>query len=177
MEKIRILSCDYDVIEVDHLSRSEHLMGQVDYVEQVIKLERDLKDDRKAEVLLHEVLHCVFFSLGDNDLEEAFLSRLSAALAQVLRDNPDFTGLFLRLRKLGDSLSPVQQRNYHWFKKNLNDLCLNHGGDYLIIYKESVRGVYPTHDEAFEAAIRFAKPGEFLIQHCIAEGEETVFIL
>ena len=66
--------------------------------------------------------------------------------------------------------------NYRWFKLNLPDLLMKHRGEYLIVYEESIRGAYPTFDETLDAALEIAKPGEFLVQHCVTEEESTQVI-
>ena len=91
MEKLKILGCDYELSEVDRVARDEFKFGEVDHVEQTILISRNLKLQRKAETIIHEVLHCLLFAMGESDLHdnEAFVNMLSAALTQVLRDNPE----------------------------------------------------------------------------------------
>ena len=73
-------------------------------------------------------------------------------------------------------MNSVDEHNYQWFKKNLPDLINEYGGKYLIIHEESMRGVYPTFNDALDAALKIAKPGEFLVQHCVTE-EESIFVV
>ena len=96
MEKIKIFGCDYEVHEVDQVTRDEFKFGEIDHVEQIIKISNGQKDDRKAVTLLHEIVHGILFSLGEGELHENenFVSSFSASLAQVLRDNPDFVARF-----------------------------------------------------------------------------------
>jgi hypothetical protein len=90
MEKLKILGCDYEMTEVDQVARNEFKFGEVDHVEQIIRISRSLKPHRKAETIVHEVLHCLLFEMGEVELHdnEAFINMLSAMLIQVLRDNP-----------------------------------------------------------------------------------------
>ena len=95
LESIRILGCDYDVAETDRISRDGYTYGEVDHVEQVIKISKELKPQRKAETLLHEVIHTIFFELRENDLHdnERVVNSLAATLLQVFRDNPALLAL------------------------------------------------------------------------------------
>ena len=97
MDKIKILGCSYEVQETNQVCRDEFKFGEIDHVEQTIKISSGLKDDRKAATLLHEIVHGILFSLGEGELHdnEDFVTGFSASLAQVLQDNPDFTSIFV----------------------------------------------------------------------------------
>lgn len=73
-------------------------------------------------------------------------------------------------------MSSVGERNYLWFKKNLSEVIKKYKGQYLIIHEESLCGAFSTFDEALESALKFAKPGDFLVQHCVDEKESTQVI-
>jgi hypothetical protein len=51
-----------------------------------------------------------------------------------------------------------------------------HKDKYLIIVEESMRGAFNTFEEALPRALDLAKPGEFLIQRCVSEAENTQVI-
>jgi hypothetical protein len=70
-------------------------------------------------------------------------------------------------------MSSVDEKNYEWFEANLSDLMREHRDKYLIIYEESLRGVFSDIEDAITEALTFAKPGEFLIQRCVPEDEST----
>lgn len=99
MDTIKVLGCDYDLLEVDLVSRDGFVFGEVDHVDQIIKIDAGLKPQRKAETIMHEVLHCLFHALGENEAhdDERLVRALSCGLVQVLRDNPELTSLFLGL--------------------------------------------------------------------------------
>ena len=66
--------------------------GECDKHHMVIRVRADLERRRKAEVLLHEVLHAAF-SMGDlsgGDSEEKTVTVLGSQMTQVWRDNPEF---------------------------------------------------------------------------------------
>jgi hypothetical protein len=98
-ESIKILGCDYTVIEEERISRDSYVYGEVDHVNQVIKLSKELKRQLKAETLLHEIIHAVLFKLREEELfnNEHFVNSMSVMLLQVFRDNPDLFPFFLGL--------------------------------------------------------------------------------
>ena len=69
---------------------SARRLGECDHLELVIRIREDLAPALQAETLLHEVLHCAFWTGGieDKDDEERTVSVLSTQLAQIWRDNP-----------------------------------------------------------------------------------------
>jgi hypothetical protein len=75
-----------------------------------------------------------------------------------------------------NDMGAIDEKNYEWFKRNLPDLIKEHKNKFLIVYEESIRGVYSTFEAALTEALHFAKPGEFLIQRC-AEEEECAQII
>ncbi|MDR0648282.1 MAG: hypothetical protein LBF92_02965, partial [Synergistaceae bacterium] len=70
-------------------------------------------------------------------------------------------------------MDSVDDRNYRWFRDNLPRLILDYGGKFLVIYDESMRGSYATFKEALDEALKIARPGEFLVQHCVEDAEEA----
>jgi lipoate synthase len=99
LESIKIMGCDYKVIESDKISRDSYVYGEADHVEQVIKLSKELKPQLKAETLLHELLHVVLFKLREDELfdNERFINSVAAILLQIFRDNPALLRFFLGL--------------------------------------------------------------------------------
>ena len=90
LESIKILGCDYAITEEDRISRDSYTYGSVDYVTQTIKISKELTPQRKAETLLHEVVHTILFEMREVDLSEneRFVGIMAATLLQVFRDNP-----------------------------------------------------------------------------------------
>lgn len=74
----------FDVLFVDRVARDSFLMGETDFVEQVIRVDRGLKEDRRREVLLHEILHCILEAAGDSESNED--ERLVCTIASGLND-------------------------------------------------------------------------------------------
>jgi hypothetical protein len=53
-------------------------------------IDSSLSDEMKQQVLLHEIIHCVFQLLGmhDEHNDERLVQSLAGVLHQVLKDNP-----------------------------------------------------------------------------------------
>jgi hypothetical protein len=92
-------SVDYLVREVDGLQRKYESFGQVTYEDCRIEIEPTLAPDRKANVVIHELLHAMLFEAGYDEHDEDQVRRLGNVLTQVLRDN--LVELSALLRKRG----------------------------------------------------------------------------
>jgi hypothetical protein len=80
-------SIDYTVKEVEGLMRKYELFGQVTYADGTIELEPELSQARKANVIVHELLHASLFEAGYDEQDEEQVRRLGNVLTQVIRDN------------------------------------------------------------------------------------------
>lgn len=105
--KIKVGSCDYSVVH-PYKFRDIGYCGICDYIALEIRLsdtnsDGDLvKDQAKLKTLMHEVIHAIDHasSLGvfcdeDGKPDEAKVDGWAEWLCMVLRDNPDFTRMFL----------------------------------------------------------------------------------
>ena len=71
------------------------LFGTVTYDDCMIQVERSLSDDRKKNVIIHELLHAILNEAGYEEHDEELVLRVGNILTQVLRDNVDtFAELF-----------------------------------------------------------------------------------
>ena len=97
MEDLCIGGKRYEVQLVKRIARDTFLMGETDFVEQTIKVHDSLKADRKREVLLHEIVHCIFEDSGDtvSNNDERLVSTIASGLNQVLSHNPWLVLLFI----------------------------------------------------------------------------------
>ena len=89
MNQIKILGIEYKLEEVEQVNKNQRLFGEIDFVNQTIKIEKDLNEDRKKQVLLHEILHGICEQLGIEEINnnETLIQSISSALYQVLKDN------------------------------------------------------------------------------------------
>lgn len=83
----RIGSVDYTVELVPKLHHLYDLFGQVTYDDTHIQIDADLSPSRINDVLIHELLHAIFFQAGFVEQDEDTINRVAHVLAQVLRDN------------------------------------------------------------------------------------------
>lgn len=103
IDSVRILSTTYEVQEVPCIDREDYKLGHIDHVDQVIRIDQALRPDRRREVLLHEILHGLLWSLGAPEHgDERLIQGLSTGLSQVFADNPELLCLFAGFR-LGES--------------------------------------------------------------------------
>lgn len=93
-EKVTVAGIDYEVAEVETViigSNSDYA-GSVSYSNGKIELLKELPKTRKEQVLVHEMLHAVFYEAGYEEHEEEMISRLGVVLYQVLKDNKLYFG-------------------------------------------------------------------------------------
>jgi hypothetical protein len=83
----RIGAVDYTVELVPKLAHLHEVLGQVSYDDTNIQLEADMSPARCNDVLVHELLHAIFFEAGYGEQDEDTINRVGHVLAQVLRDN------------------------------------------------------------------------------------------
>jgi hypothetical protein len=84
---LRVGTADYTVKEVEGLQKKYDLYGQVTYDDAQIVVEPTLCAQRKANVIIHELLHACLFEAGYDEQDEEQVRRLGNVLTQVLRDN------------------------------------------------------------------------------------------
>lgn len=92
-ERIRVGYRDYAVQHWHSLDAQAHRrLGESDHFTLVIRIHEGLSPPVAAEVLLHEVLHCCWWSgdIHDADDEERTVTVAATQLSQVWRDNPKF---------------------------------------------------------------------------------------
>ncbi len=89
MNKVKIMATDYKIEEVEQIDKNRRILGEIDYINQTIKLEKGLSDELKKEVLIHEILHGILEKLGFDDLnnDEQKVQSIASTLYLVLKDN------------------------------------------------------------------------------------------
>ncbi|AYA77359.1 ImmA/IrrE family metallo-endopeptidase [Bacillus sp. Y1] len=83
----RIGTADYKVVEKPDLMIKHNLLGQITYHDARIEVEPTLCDQRKASVIIHELVHAMLYEAGYDEHDEDQVVRLGNVLTQVLRDN------------------------------------------------------------------------------------------
>lgn len=92
-KSIRVGYRDYAVLDWNAMEASSaRRLGEADHHALIIRVRADLPRQVAAEVLLHEILHCCFWSgaIEHRDHEERIVLTLGNQLSQVWRDNPEF---------------------------------------------------------------------------------------
>ncbi len=89
MKTINILGHNYKIEEVEQVDKNQRLFGEINYVDQTIKIEKGLTPDKKFEVLIHEIIHGIFEALGfeEENKNEHLIQVLANALYQILKLN------------------------------------------------------------------------------------------
>ena len=70
-----------------------------------IEIDDSMPEDMQAEVLLHELLHSIFFMMnvekiqGTSALEEIFVTQFGTGLATVFKNNPELLTYFKKALK------------------------------------------------------------------------------
>lgn len=89
IKQIKILATEYQVEEVNQINKYERLLGEIQYTEQKIKIDKDISEDMKKEVLIHEILHGILEKLGYIELndDEQKVQSIASTLYSVLKEN------------------------------------------------------------------------------------------
>lgn len=90
MEIIKVAGVNYSVKHVDRLLDNYDFLGQTDYPNNEIKIDSGIGNERENQVLIHELLHAIFYESGYDEQDEDLINRVGITLHQVLKDN-DFS--------------------------------------------------------------------------------------
>lgn len=93
LKKVDILGIPYEIKEVETIDKGTLIIGQINYLEQIILLDKSLPKEKKEQTLLHEILHGILSALGYDDIndDEHLVQSISSALYQVLRNQITFS--------------------------------------------------------------------------------------
>lgn len=87
-DKIKIGGIVYKVIECTNPSEEDsNIDGQIIYSKQELRLKNDMEQDYKENVFVHEIMHGILELIG-LEQDENLVIRLSNAMHQVIKDNP-----------------------------------------------------------------------------------------
>jgi hypothetical protein len=87
-KQVNILGLTYSIEEVDVVNKMIPRQGEIDFVSQTIKIDKEMSEDRKNIVLLHEVIHGICEQLGFDEVgdNERVVQGLAVALYQVFNE-------------------------------------------------------------------------------------------
>jgi len=91
----------------------ELLDGYLDPGSEIIFIYNELPEDRKREVLAHELTHLVDIDTSPTKhLTENQIGRISRGFQGILADNPDLAMYFARKLKTGTLIKRLEKRRY-----------------------------------------------------------------
>lgn len=85
MKEINILGVLYMVSEVDTVNKTEPRRGEINFLTNEIKIDKNMPKSLKEQVLMHEILHATFDLLGLDELaeDENKVQNIATALHQI----------------------------------------------------------------------------------------------
>lgn len=92
IKEINILGVVYQVNEVDVVNKEELRRGEINYMSNEIRIDRNLVQSAKEQTLMHEILHAVFDLLGLDELnaDENKVQGIATALHHVFTSQAIF---------------------------------------------------------------------------------------
>ena len=89
IDSITVMGVEYKIEYVDVVSKEEPMFGQVDYFTNTITIDKSLTDDAKRVTLIHELMHCICWSLGLYELgeNETVIQSISSVLYDFWKNN------------------------------------------------------------------------------------------
>lgn len=85
--EFRIGGMVYFVEDASNLARKHDAWGKVYYDTCKIEIEEELCENRKKEVIVHELLHAMFHEAGFSQQDEEVINRVGLILHRFLQDN------------------------------------------------------------------------------------------
>ncbi|HGI4159096.1 TPA: ImmA/IrrE family metallo-endopeptidase [Streptococcus agalactiae] len=94
MDLLKVGGMTYNVVIQEHFKAYDddrNLWGYCDYEQQIIYIRESLSEQKKKQVLVHELTHAILHEVGYKEQDEELVSRFSIGLHQVLKDNSTLT--------------------------------------------------------------------------------------
>lgn len=117
---IKVGGVNYSVAEKENLIQKDELWGEVNYFNTEINIDSSLSNDRKEQVLIHEVTHAIFLEAGYKEQDEDMINRVSIILHQVLKDNPDLLHPLANVTPLNIDTSEIPEEERERIIKTFN---------------------------------------------------------
>lgn len=100
--KVKIGPVEYSVEPNDErLLPDKWRSGEINYLSQKIIVSDSIAGpDVKAQTIMHECIHGVLHSIGENEKndDEGFVERLSSSVLAMLKESPELTTMIVKLR-------------------------------------------------------------------------------
>lgn len=93
IKEINILGVIYTIEEVYVVNKTEQRRGEINFLTNEIKIDKNMPQSLKNQVLMHEILHAVFDLLGLSELaeDEEKVQSIATALHQILTTQTIFS--------------------------------------------------------------------------------------
>lgn len=92
-KEVNILGVIYQVKEVDTVNKTDPRRGEINYLTNEIKIDKNMPKTLKEQVLMHEIMHAVFDLLGLYELgeNEEKVQSIATALHHVFTSQTIFS--------------------------------------------------------------------------------------
>lgn len=82
--RVNICGLKHEVIECEDKFNMDCHLGQIEYKDLMIKINKDMQEEAKKETICHEMIHGILVHIGYNDLsnDEQFVQALGNAIYQ-----------------------------------------------------------------------------------------------
>ena len=92
-DKIDILGIQYDIEEVEAVSKDQLLYGQIQFFEGKILIDATMSDDKKKQTLIHEAIHgiCDGLALEELNNNESAIQGLASAIYSTFKGTTIFS--------------------------------------------------------------------------------------
>ncbi len=90
---VKILGIPYTIEEVENIPNTVDCIGLHIGAEQKIQIKKSLPKEMKEQTILHEIMHAIFWILGENELSEneRVVQSLAMAFYQLVKDNGEIS--------------------------------------------------------------------------------------
>lgn len=89
MDEVKVAGVTYRVIEKPfvEIDENKNYLGACYYSTTEIVILETLSDERKDDVLFHELTHAIFHEAGYEEQDEDMINRIGKVFHQVIKDN------------------------------------------------------------------------------------------
>ena len=95
---IKVGSLIYEIVEAEELYlNNNECMGIISYEDLIIKIKKNLKDQRKTQTLWHELVHAIIdeYIIDFKEMdEERIVDLISKGIVCILLENKNFDGTY-----------------------------------------------------------------------------------
>lgn len=87
MKKVNICGLPHEIVELEDSFNLDCHMGQINYQDLLIKINKNMPEELKEETLCHEIMHGILTHLGYSDMSsnEQFVQAVGNAIYQSFR--------------------------------------------------------------------------------------------